>query len=108
ENGERPLEAARQIKIARIAAREEEFAGRYRVLYADPPWQYGGNSFIDGVTTQATDHYPCLSLDEICGLPVKEHAEDDAVLLFISSRPRHHPQARAHDGWRCDGDERTG
>src|SRR5262249_34935656 len=24
------------------------------------------------------------------------------------ARARHHTQARAHDGWRCDGDERAG
>src|SRR5205823_6089963 len=38
EDGEKPREAARQVKITRIAARKpEEFAGRYRVFYADPP-----------------------------------------------------------------------
>src|SRR5262249_50775231 len=33
---------------------------------------------------------------------------DRAALRRHGSRPCHHPQARAHDGWRCDGEERAG
>jgi N6-adenosine-specific RNA methylase IME4 len=38
--------------------------GTYRVITADPPWQYG-NSATRG---SAKDHYPTMTVDEICKL----------------------------------------
>ena len=48
-------------------------AGKYGIVYADPPWRYDmkrGN----GV---AENHYPTMSIEEICALPV-------ACLLYTS------------------------
>src|SRR5262249_26806397 len=33
---------------------------------------------------------------------------DGPPLRRDRARPCHYPQARAHDGWRCDGDKRAG
>jgi len=59
--------------------------GRYRVLYADPPWQYR-----DGLVTTygaAQYHYPTLSVGELSALPVKELATDNAVLFLWATVP---------------------
>lgn len=71
--------------------------GKYRVLYADPPWQYndtrsGGN--MDD-WSPAERHYPTLSLQELCDLVVDETqerrvrdiAEDNAVLFLWVTSP---------------------
>jgi len=60
-------------------------SGKYRVIYADPPWSYG-NTMPEG-TTQPTDHYPCMTLDKICELPIKDIAEDNAVLFLWVTSP---------------------
>lgn len=60
--------------------------GKYGVLYADPPWKYqqdmpegyGGTVY----------HYPSMTIEELCALPVKELAADDAVLFMWVTSPK--------------------
>lgn len=58
---------------------------KYRIIYADPPWKYG-NTMPDYMGVQ-DDHYPLMSLDEICALPIKNIAEDNAVLFLWVTSP---------------------
>lgn len=59
--------------------------GKYRVIYADPPWKYG-NTMPNYMGVQ-DDHYPLMTIDEICNLPVKDLAEDNAVLFLWATSP---------------------
>lgn len=59
--------------------------GKYRIIYADPPWNYGDKR--DGKTTGAEDHYISMTIDELCNLPIKEITEDNAVLFFWVTSP---------------------
>jgi N6-adenosine-specific RNA methylase IME4 len=60
--------------------------GKYRVIYADPPWQYGNSMPMDSVTQQE-DHYPTMPVSEICELPVIGLAMEDAVLFLWATSP---------------------
>ena len=44
--------------------------GKYRVIYADPPWQYGDER-SGGSYGGAEDHYITMSLPDIKALPVE-------------------------------------
>ncbi|MDD5017167.1 MAG: MT-A70 family methyltransferase [Eubacteriales bacterium] len=57
--------------------------GKYRIIYADPPWQYGNTM----ETGNAEFHYPTMPLKDICELPIKELAEDNAVLFLWVTSP---------------------
>lgn len=58
--------------------------GKYRVIYADPPWKYGDErSGMGG----AIDQYDLMDLEAIKALPVKDLAEDDAVLFMWATSP---------------------
>lgn len=59
--------------------------GKYRVIYADPPWKYG-NTMPDEFGEQA-DHYELLTVDEISALPIKHMANDNAVLFLWVTSP---------------------
>ena len=59
--------------------------GKYRVIYADPPWSYG-NTMPDYVPDPGV-HYPKMTLAELCELPVAGIAEDDAVLFLWATSP---------------------
>ena len=81
------VQVRREQKRGRARGRAGEagaLAGKYRVLYADPPWQYRHA----GVTQDAESHYPTMALEEICALPVKEHTEDEAVLFLWVTSPK--------------------
>jgi len=62
-----------------------QIEGKYRVIYADPPWAY--NDKRDGNTTGAEDHYPSMTIKELCIIPVNELAEDNAVLFLWVTSP---------------------
>lgn len=59
--------------------------GKYRVIYADPPWKYG-NTMPDYMGVQ-DDHYKLMTIQEICSLPIRSIAEDDAVLFIWVTSP---------------------
>jgi len=59
--------------------------GKYRVLYADPPWQYGNKGLTE--YGHAESHYPTMPLADLCAMPVAEWAEDDAVLFLWATSP---------------------
>jgi len=62
--------------------------GKYRVLYADPPWAYGDNGIIGADNYgHAARHYPAMSIEQLCAIPVKELAEENAVLFLWVTSP---------------------
>jgi len=86
EQGVKPKEAYRQV--TRPEPVEFETTGKYRVIYADPPWQYGNSGVINNDNYgRAERHYPTMSLDELCKLPIKNMAEDNAVLFLWVTSP---------------------
>jgi len=60
--------------------------GKYRVIYADPPWSYGDER-SGGSHGGAVDHYNTMSLQELCDMPVVDLAEKDAVLFMWVTAP---------------------
>lgn len=81
----KPAEAIRQIKRERIEKEAPAPTGKFRVIYADPPWSYGNTQ--PDYHTEQRDHYPVMPLSDICALPVREWAEDDAVLFLWVTSP---------------------
>jgi N6-adenosine-specific RNA methylase IME4 len=58
---------------------------KYRIIYADPPWQYG-NSGLDDYG-HAERHYPTMSIAELCNMPVSSMAAKDSVLFLWVTSP---------------------
>jgi N6-adenosine-specific RNA methylase IME4/ParB-like chromosome segregation protein Spo0J len=80
------VQALRQKKKEEIATREPDLPDdKYRVVYADPPWSYGNTQ--PDYHPEQRDHYPVMSLKDICALPVKEMIENDAVLFLWVTSP---------------------
>ena len=59
---------------------------KYRVIYADPPWQYNDKQDTEKLGG-AVKHYPTMPLNEICELPVANLTEDNAVLFLWTTSP---------------------
>jgi N6-adenosine-specific RNA methylase IME4 len=58
---------------------------KYRIIYADPPWQYG-NSMPSYFIEQA-NHYQLMTIDEIAALDIQSITEDNAVLFLWVTSP---------------------
>lgn len=59
---------------------------KWRVLYADPPWSFRNRSEL-GEDRNANRHYDTMSIEDIMAMPVKDIAEDDAVLFMWVTDP---------------------
>lgn len=84
-------ELKRQQHAANMAAAPQLPTGRYRVIYADPPWKYNNSGVITGTDNygRAARHYPTMSISELCAMgdTVKDMAEDNAVLFMWVTSP---------------------
>ena len=73
------IDARRRIKREEVHS-TPELKGKYRVIYADPPWAY---------TTQLSEgygsvqnHYPTMTDDELLSLPVAEIADENSIIYL--------------------------
>jgi N6-adenosine-specific RNA methylase IME4 len=74
---------------------------RYGIIYADPPWDYGGKMQFDKTSTtsdamdwdrnifisSATFKYPTLKTSQLKKIPLLEIAEDDCLLFMWVTNP---------------------
>ncbi len=76
------FEARRQERLQEIEAKRannkplDASMGTFSVVYADPPWNYMGEMAVG---------YPCMSVQEICDMPISDICADDAVVIMWCS-----------------------
>ena len=68
---------------------------RFRCIYADPPWAYE-NTACRGA---AAKHYRTMSLGEVCELPVRELADNEAHLHLWTTSSFLFEAKRVIDAW---------
>jgi N6-adenosine-specific RNA methylase IME4 len=78
----------RAEKRVKVIDAQAVLKGMYRVIYADPAWDYNSSSGADsGAFKTAAEHYPTMTIAEMCKLPVAAHAMKDAVLFMWVTSP---------------------
>ena len=58
---------------------------KYDVIYADPAWRY---SFSKSNSRKIENQYPTMTIKEMCDLPVKDLAKENAVLYMWTTSPK--------------------
>jgi len=81
------------IKLGWLMKEENETpefpTGKYRVLYADPPWHYGNDQHgHEEQETVLETHYPTMSDSDLLALAIGGLAEENAVLFCWATAPR--------------------
>jgi len=84
--------AIREQRIEKLAAiskgnRDLITDQKYPIILADPPWRYE-NPPMGGGNRSIENHYPTMTLDEICALPVQKLATDDALIYLWATAPK--------------------
>ena len=70
--------------------------GQFATIVADPPWRYGNTS----TRGAAEDHYPTMSIDELCELDVAPTRAADQSHLYMWTTAGHLPEAfRVMEAW---------
>ena len=65
------------------------------MIYADPPWRYSAKR----VQGAAEKHYPTMSINELCALPVAELAAPDSALFLWATFPQLPEAPRLIHAW---------
>jgi N6-adenosine-specific RNA methylase IME4 len=68
---------------------------QYNIIYGDPPWRYD-NKGGQGV---AENHYPTMSIDDICALPIADIAAKDSALFLWATFPMLPEALRVIHAW---------
>jgi len=71
--------AWRELQQANILPPPPIPQGKYRVIYADPPWQFDNSGFAQS----AASIYPTMPTDAICALPIQDLGAPDGTVLFL-------------------------
>ncbi len=89
--------AERFENIRQISANNQPLPAdrKYPVIYADPPWRFE-SGFSD---RSIENHYPTMTVDEICALGVADLATKDAVLFMWVTIPHAMNAAKVLDAW---------
>lgn len=58
---------------------------KFRVVYADPPWKYSNEGLEN--YGHAETHYPTMTIEELCQIPIYDITEDNAVLFLWATSP---------------------
>lgn len=66
----------------------------YDVIYADPPWRY---SFSKSDSRKIENHYPTMTVSEICELNVP--AKDNSVLYLWTTAPKLLEGLKVMEAW---------
>lgn len=95
KSGKDAIRLARRAEVAEIP---DLPTGKYRVIYADPPWKYGDELTENYGATRY--HYPPQTITELCELGIDDVTEENAVLfLWVTS-----PALRAVAGFEAEVD----
>lgn len=86
---------------------------KYQVIYADPPWDYGGKLQYDKTTiksenagfekkiflSSASFQYPTLKLRQLKGLDIPSIADDDCILFMWTTGPQLSNAVELGEAW---------
>jgi N6-adenosine-specific RNA methylase IME4 len=86
---------------------------RYDIIYADPPWDYGGKMQFDRSSSSAETldirknifissasfQYPTLKTEELKKIPIQEIASDDCLLFMWATSPHLQQAIALGEAW---------
>ena len=97
KEAEKELTTTGIIRLASNLLKKEEVEttplpkGKYNIIYADPPWDYGGpeqhGKFETVQDKTLKSYYPPMSLKKICELPIPNLTAKEAVLFLWVTSP---------------------
>lgn len=60
---------------------------KYSIILADPPWRFETWSRATGLGRSPEQHYPTMTIDKLCALPIRQIAADNCALFLWCTWP---------------------
>ncbi len=72
---------------------------KYKIIYADPPWEYKQSGSKEHSRGMAKQHYKTMSTEDIARLNVKNISADNAVLFLWATFPNIDQALKVIEAW---------
>lgn len=72
---------------------------KYKLIYADPPWQYNNKNTGRHLKSGSNDKYFTMPLDDICSLNIKAISSNDCCLFLWATTPLLPDAFKVMDAW---------
>ncbi len=72
---------------------------KYTVIYADPPWEYRQHGTTAKSRGNAAKHYPTMTTEDICKLPVKKICGGGAACFMWATFPNITEAVKVLEAW---------
>lgn len=86
---------------------------KYQIIYADPPWDYGGKMQYDKTTikskninfekdifiSSASFKYPTIKLKDLMTLPIQNIADENCILFMWTTGPQFANSIKLGEAW---------
>ena len=72
---------------------------QYTVIYADPPWEYRQHGTTAKSRGNAAKHYPTMTTEDICKLPVKKICGGGAACFMWATFPNIAEAIKVLEAW---------
>lgn len=77
-------------------------SNKFNVILADPPWRFEVWNQESGGGRSPEAHYPTMSHEDICNLPVKQFAAENCALFLWAIWPRIFDAKQVIESWGFD------
>lgn len=72
---------------------------KYKIIYADPAWEYKQSGSKTNSRGMAKQHYETLKTEDICKLPVRDICEEDAICFMWATFPNIDQAIKVMQSW---------
>lgn len=72
---------------------------KYRVIYADPPWEYRQSGSKEKARGMAKQHYNTMPTADICNLPIQDIKTEDAICFMWATFPNIDQALKVMESW---------
>lgn len=87
---------AERVEIITHEAQDIKNAGRFNIIYADPPWRY---DYSLSTSRDIENQYPTMELNDICALQVTDISMPDSVLFLWATSPKLTEAIKVMESW---------
>ena len=72
---------------------------KYKVIYADPPWEYKQSGSKTNSRGMAKQHYPTMCTEDVCDLPIRKITTNDALCFMWATFPNISEALKVMSAW---------
>ncbi len=87
------------VRVIKIKVDIFNTNNKYKIIYADPPWEYRQSGIKTNSRGMAKQHYDTMPTKDICGLKIRDICDDDTVCFMWATFPNIGEALKVLESW---------